>query len=219
MSFAIYEAWCRKAAIRYTGNIYLIAKKRKTPIYLTNEVFEHYKRTRATDEAFKKKFEQMSANRRSEVGGPGTSISLHSARSISVRQHGDTLAELTRRVEELSTQSSDTPIDEDAAYFEVVPKVKDRVYGLGSQATKRSGPQRIDIRDGVYVVDIQHLTTDRSSLGPHSFSQFAHLDDHQPEHLTDPRRELLKVRQQFLDDDEEFMLQLMSPTRPPPWQE
>ncbi|KAK9088427.1 hypothetical protein Scep_027509 [Stephania cephalantha] len=92
MSFAIYDAWCRKAAIRYTDNIYLIAKKRITPIYLTDEVFEHYKRMRATYEAFKKKSEQMSTNRKSEVGGSCTfGISLHSAGSISARQHGDTL--------------------------------------------------------------------------------------------------------------------------------
>ncbi|KAK9128313.1 hypothetical protein Syun_017110 [Stephania yunnanensis] len=55
MYFAIYDAWCRRAAIRYTGNIYLITKKRITPVYLTEEVFDHYKRMRATDEAFKKK--------------------------------------------------------------------------------------------------------------------------------------------------------------------
>ncbi|KAK9150288.1 hypothetical protein Syun_008597 [Stephania yunnanensis] len=57
----------------------------------TKEVFEHYKRKRTTDEAFKKKSEQMSMNRKSGVGGPGTGISLHSAGSISTRQHGDTL--------------------------------------------------------------------------------------------------------------------------------
>ncbi|KAK9157907.1 hypothetical protein Scep_004481 [Stephania cephalantha] len=156
MSFAIYDAWCRKATIRYTGNIYLIAKKRIAPIYLTDEVFEHYKRMRATDEAFKKKSEQMSTNRKSEMEGPGTGISLHSARSISARQHGDTLdkklkrrltrkemfrhlhthghdgqtfvdrrdAELTRRLEEMSTQTPDTSIDEDVVYLEVVPEVK-----------------------------------------------------------------------------------------------
>ncbi|KAK9140319.1 hypothetical protein Scep_010000 [Stephania cephalantha] len=157
MSFAIYDEWCRKAAIGYTSNIYLIAKKRITLIYLTKEVFEHYKRKRATDEAFKKKSEQMSTNKKSEVGGPGTGISLHSAGSISARQHGDMLekklkrhptreemfrhlhthghdgqtfvdqrsakidAELTRRLEEMSTQSPDTSIDEDAVYLEVVP--------------------------------------------------------------------------------------------------
>ncbi|KAK9147969.1 hypothetical protein Scep_006726 [Stephania cephalantha] len=156
MSFAIYDAWCRKAVIRYTGNIYLIAKKRISPIYLTDEVFEHYKRMRATNEAFKKKSE-MSTNRKSEVGGPDTGISLHSAGSISTRQHGDTLekklkrhptrkemfrhlhthghdgqtfvdqrsakidAELTRRLEEMSTQTPDTSIDEDVVYLEVVP--------------------------------------------------------------------------------------------------
>ncbi|KAK9158545.1 hypothetical protein Scep_005119 [Stephania cephalantha] len=79
MSFVIYEAWCWKAAIRYTGNIYLIEKKRISPIYLTDEVYEHYKRKRATDETFKKKSEQMSTNRKFEVGRPGTGISLHSA--------------------------------------------------------------------------------------------------------------------------------------------
>ncbi|KAK9126445.1 hypothetical protein Scep_015291 [Stephania cephalantha] len=130
---------------------------------------------RATDEAFKKKSEQMSTNRKSEVGGPGTGISLHSAGSISARQHGDTLekklqlrptrkemfrhlhthghdgqtfvdqrsakidAELTRRLEEMSTQTHDISIDEDAVYLEVVPEVKGRVYGLGSQA----GPQNV----------------------------------------------------------------------------
>ncbi|KAK9163640.1 hypothetical protein Syun_004542 [Stephania yunnanensis] len=64
-----------------------------------------------------------------------------------------------------------------------------------SPATTRSSPQREDIRDGVYVVDTQHLTTDRSPSDPHSYSQSAHLDDHQPEHWTDPRRELPEGRQ------------------------
>ncbi|KAK9120797.1 hypothetical protein Syun_018414 [Stephania yunnanensis] len=91
MSFTIYEAWCQKAAIQYTGNIYLIAKKRRTPIYLMAKVFQHYKKTRATDETFKKKSEQMNTNKRFEVGGSGTGISLHSVGSISARKHGDTL--------------------------------------------------------------------------------------------------------------------------------
>ncbi|KAK9105092.1 hypothetical protein Scep_021936 [Stephania cephalantha] len=174
MSFVIYDAWCRKAAIRYTGNIYLIAKNIISPIYLTDEMFEHYKRMRATDEAFKKKSEQMSTNRKSEVGGPSTGISLHSAGSISARQHGDTLekklkrhptrkemfrhlhthghdgqtfidqrsakidAELTQRMEEMSTQTPDTSIDEDDVYLEVVPEVKGRVYRLGSQDYHRT---------------------------------------------------------------------------------
>ncbi|KAK9092748.1 hypothetical protein Syun_027659 [Stephania yunnanensis] len=138
MSFAIYDAWCRKASIRYTGNIYLIAKKIISPIYLTDEVFEHYKRMRATDEAFKKKFEQMSMNRKSEVGGSGKGISLHSAGSISTRQHGDTLAELTQRLEEMSTQTPDTSIDEDVIYLELVPEVRGRVYRFGSRGYHRS---------------------------------------------------------------------------------
>ncbi|KAK9112047.1 hypothetical protein Scep_019566 [Stephania cephalantha] len=52
---------------------------------------------RATYEAFKKKSEQMSTNRKSEVGGSGTGISLHSAGSISARQHGDTLEKKLQR--------------------------------------------------------------------------------------------------------------------------
>ncbi|KAK9142371.1 hypothetical protein Syun_011771 [Stephania yunnanensis] len=78
--------------------IYLITKKRITPIYLTYEVFEHYKRKQATDETFKKS-EQISANKKSEVGGQA-------------------LAKLTRRLEEMSAQSPDTLIDEDKIYLE-----------------------------------------------------------------------------------------------------
>ncbi|KAK9140804.1 hypothetical protein Scep_010485 [Stephania cephalantha] len=47
-------------------------------------------------------------------------------------------AELTRRLEEMSTCTPDTSIDEDAVYLEVVPEVKGRVYGLGSQGCHRS---------------------------------------------------------------------------------
>ncbi|KAK9162824.1 hypothetical protein Syun_003726 [Stephania yunnanensis] len=132
MSFAIYDAWSQKAAIRYTGNIYLIAKKRITPIYLTDEVFEHYKRMRATYEAFKKKSKQMSTNKKSEVEGLG----IGEEASTSSYMEGD--AELTRRLEEMSTQTPDTLIDEDALYLEVVLEVKGRVYGLGSQGYHRS---------------------------------------------------------------------------------
>ncbi|KAK9128495.1 hypothetical protein Syun_017292 [Stephania yunnanensis] len=98
----------------------------------------------------------------SEVGGPGTGISLHSAekklqrrptwkemfRHLHTHGHdGQSFvdqrsakidAELTRRLEEISTQTPDTSIDEDAVYLEVVPEVKGRVYGLGSQGYHRS---------------------------------------------------------------------------------
>ncbi|KAK9166447.1 hypothetical protein Scep_001638 [Stephania cephalantha] len=46
-------------------------------------------------------------------------------------------AELTRRLEEMSTQTPDASIDEDAVFLEVVPEVKGRVYGLGSQGYHR----------------------------------------------------------------------------------
>ncbi|KAK9107375.1 hypothetical protein Syun_023386 [Stephania yunnanensis] len=47
-------------------------------------------------------------------------------------------AELTRRLEEMSTQTPDTSIDEDVVYLEVVTEVKGRVYSLGSQGYHRS---------------------------------------------------------------------------------
>ncbi|KAK9167003.1 hypothetical protein Scep_002194 [Stephania cephalantha] len=175
--------WLRWKVSNFTSTIEvnllkLVSDYRNENVSITcssvDEVFEHYKRKRATDEAFKKKSEQMSTNRKFEVGGSGTSISLHSAGSISARQHGDTLekklkrrptrkemfrhlhthghdgqtfvdqrsakidAELTWRLEEMSTQSPDTSIDEDVVYLEVVPEVKGRVYGLGSQGYHRS---------------------------------------------------------------------------------
>ncbi|KAK9111435.1 hypothetical protein Scep_018954 [Stephania cephalantha] len=165
MSFVLCEAWCRKAAIRYNGNIYSIAKKRITPIYLTDEVFEHYKRKRATDEAFKKKSEQMSANNKSEVGGSGTGILLHSAGTIFARQHGDTLAELTWRLEEMSTQSPDTSIDEDVVYLEVMPEVKVSVYGLGSQGYHR-------------IISSREASSSRGpAYGPHELEELQR--DHQ----------------------------------------
>ncbi|KAK9098981.1 hypothetical protein Syun_026026 [Stephania yunnanensis] len=160
ISFAIYEAWCREAAIRYTGNIYLIANKKITPIYLTEEVFEHYKRKRAKDEAFKKKSEQMSANRKFEVGGPGTGISLHSAGTISARQNGDTL-------KEMSTQSTDTSIDEDAVYLELVPEVKGRVYELRSQGYHRiisSREASSSRRPAYWPYELEELQRDHQKL-------------------------------------------------------
>ncbi|KAK9088294.1 hypothetical protein Scep_027376 [Stephania cephalantha] len=96
MSFAIYDVWCRKASI--STRQYISHREEKNNTYLLNEeVFEHYKRMRATDETFKKKYEQMSTNRKSEVGGSSTGISLHSAGSISTRQHGDTLEKKLQR--------------------------------------------------------------------------------------------------------------------------
>ncbi|KAK9120701.1 hypothetical protein Syun_018318 [Stephania yunnanensis] len=108
----------------------------------------------------------MSSNRKSKVGGPGTGISLHSAGSISARQHADTLEKKLQRrptwkemfrhlhthghdgqsfVDQRSAKIDrrfpprpDTSIDEDAVYLEVVPEVKGRVYGLGSQGYHRS---------------------------------------------------------------------------------
>ncbi|KAK9107549.1 hypothetical protein Syun_023560 [Stephania yunnanensis] len=289
MSFAIYDAWCRKAAIWYMGNIYLIAKKRITPIYLTDEVFKHYKRMRATDEAFKKKSEQMSTNRKSEVGGPTLvfrCIALEVylldivvtswKRSFNVVPHGrrcfntstpmamttklSSIRDLRKLIlEEMSTQTPDTSIDEDVVYLEVVPEVKGRVYGLGSQGYHRSislgeasssrgpvyGPheleklqqdhqrlqeillkERMEKQEQMQKDKMEHQEEnremhDRLSLtersGPQSddqpghlttditYSQSAHLDDHQPGHRTNPCRRMSEDQRHLLDDHDEYV--------------
>ncbi|KAK9081458.1 hypothetical protein Syun_030782 [Stephania yunnanensis] len=94
-------------------------------------------------------------------------------------------AELTRRLEEMSTQTPDTSIDEDAAYLEVVPEVKGRdwlarmeallMQHLGirphvpptprtppSPGTERSGPQSDD-HPGNLMTEIAHS----QSVHPH----------------------------------------------------
>ncbi|KAK9092592.1 hypothetical protein Syun_027503 [Stephania yunnanensis] len=69
-------------------------------------------------------------------------------------------------VEELSTQSPDTPIDEDAVYFEVVPEVKGHVYGLGSQSYHR------------HISSLREASSSRGpAYGPHELKEL--LRDHQ----------------------------------------
>ncbi|KAK9166859.1 hypothetical protein Scep_002050 [Stephania cephalantha] len=89
-------------------------------------------------------------------------------------------AELTRRLEEISTQSPDTSIDEDAVYLEVVPKVKGRVYELRSQ-----GYHRI-ISSG------EASSSRRPSYGPHELEELQR--DHQRSQET-----LLKERMEQQD--------------------
>ncbi|KAK9086814.1 hypothetical protein Syun_029208 [Stephania yunnanensis] len=149
MSFAIYDAWCRRAAIRYTGNIYLKAKKRITPVYLTEEVFDHYKRMRATDEEKKLQRRPTWKEMFRHLHTHG-----HDGQSFVDQRSAKIDAELTRRLEEISTQTPDTSIDEDVVYLEVVPEVKGRVYGLGSQGYHRSissGGSELISRTGVRI--------------------------------------------------------------------
>ncbi|KAK9089157.1 hypothetical protein Scep_028239 [Stephania cephalantha] len=73
-----------------------------------------------------------------------------------------------------------------------------------SPVTERSRPHSDDQRG--------HLTTD---IAP---SQFAHPDDHQPGHWTDPHISLPEDQRHLLDDHDEFMSQLTPPPRPPPRQ-
>ncbi|KAK9154999.1 hypothetical protein Sjap_002479 [Stephania japonica] len=130
LSWRVYYAWLRKAAKRYTDNVYKMFHRRHAPAYLTDEVFQNYKKMRESDD-FKEKSAKMSANRMTENGGPGTGISLHNCGSISATEHKRTLANITRRMEELA-QTQETPIDENAIYLQVVKPGKGQVYGLGS---------------------------------------------------------------------------------------
>ncbi|KAK9121156.1 hypothetical protein Syun_018773 [Stephania yunnanensis] len=108
-----------------------------------------------SDETFKKKSEQTSSNRKLEVGGPGTGISLHSAGSNPLDsmekklQRRPTWKEIFRYLHthghdgqsfidqrsakiDIGGDVPDTSIDEDAIYLEMVPEVKGRVNELGS---------------------------------------------------------------------------------------
>ncbi|KAK9137707.1 hypothetical protein Sjap_008301 [Stephania japonica] len=131
LSWRVCYAWLRKAVKRYTDNVYKMVHRRHAPAYLMDEVFQNYKKMRKSDD-FKEKSAKMSANRMTEKGGLGTEILLHNCGSISATEHKRTLAKITRRMEELG-QTQETPIDENAVYFQVVKSVKGRVYGLGSQ--------------------------------------------------------------------------------------
>ncbi|KAK9168362.1 hypothetical protein Syun_000502 [Stephania yunnanensis] len=65
----------------------------------------------------------------------------------------------------MSTQTLDTSIDEDVVYFDVVPEVKGRVYGLGSQGYHRS----ISLGDG--------SSSRGPAYGPHELEELH--QDHQ----------------------------------------
>ncbi|KAK9157548.1 hypothetical protein Scep_004122 [Stephania cephalantha] len=64
----------------------------------------------------------------------------------------------------MSTQTPDTSIDEDVVYLEVVPEVKGRVYGLGSQGYHRS------------ISSMGASSSRRPAYGPHE------LEELQPDH-------------------------------------
>ncbi|KAK9167369.1 hypothetical protein Scep_002560 [Stephania cephalantha] len=58
----------------------------KKHAYASAEIFDHYKKMCSTPD-FKKKSERASKNRRTETGGPGTGIAVHTGGSISIYQH------------------------------------------------------------------------------------------------------------------------------------
>ncbi|KAK9116376.1 hypothetical protein Sjap_015323 [Stephania japonica] len=91
LSWRVYYAWLRKVAKRYNDNVYKTVYRRHALAYLTDEVFQNYKKMQESDD-FKEKSAKMSANRMAEKGDPGTSISLYNCGSISATEHKRTLA-------------------------------------------------------------------------------------------------------------------------------
>ncbi|KAK9088039.1 hypothetical protein Syun_030433 [Stephania yunnanensis] len=89
---AIREAYDRQIATRYADFISKMCSKDKKPANVSTEIFNHYKKMRSTPD-FKKKSERASKNRRTETGGPGTGIAVHTGGSISIYQHAERLAE------------------------------------------------------------------------------------------------------------------------------
>ncbi|KAK9107301.1 hypothetical protein Syun_023312 [Stephania yunnanensis] len=69
-----------------------MCSKDKKPAHVSAEIFDHYKKMQSTPD-FKKKSERASKNRRTEIGGPGTRITVHISGLISIYQHAEKLAE------------------------------------------------------------------------------------------------------------------------------
>ncbi|KAK9139824.1 hypothetical protein Scep_009505 [Stephania cephalantha] len=69
-----------------------MCSKDKKLAHVSAEIFDDYKKMRSTPD-FKKKSERASKNRRTETGGPGTGIAVHTGGSISIYQHVEKLAE------------------------------------------------------------------------------------------------------------------------------
>ncbi|KAK9098329.1 hypothetical protein Syun_025374 [Stephania yunnanensis] len=64
--------------------------------YTTQEIFDSFKKMCSTPE-FKARFEQCSKNRKSNKGGPGIRIYVHTCGSISIKQHYERLAKILGR--------------------------------------------------------------------------------------------------------------------------
>ncbi|KAK9083278.1 hypothetical protein Scep_029749 [Stephania cephalantha] len=63
-----------------------MCSKDKKHAHVSAEIFDHYKKMWSTHD-FKKKSERASKNQRTETGGPGTGIAVHTGGSISIDQH------------------------------------------------------------------------------------------------------------------------------------
>ncbi|KAK9085619.1 hypothetical protein Sjap_026030 [Stephania japonica] len=118
--------------------------------------------------------------------------------------------ELARRVEELSTQSSDTLVNEDAVYLEVVKPVKGRVYGLGSQGSYR------------HIISSGEASSSRSpAYGPYEFEELQRDHRRLQELLLKEqmeRRDSDRVNQDRLQHMEALLMQQFGfrPSIPPP---
>ncbi|KAK9137881.1 hypothetical protein Sjap_008475 [Stephania japonica] len=76
-----YGAYERKAKVRYKALINKLLTEGERPIYVTEEAWRRYVENWESDD-FKARSKIASSNRRTEKGGPGTSMSKHTGGSI-----------------------------------------------------------------------------------------------------------------------------------------
>ncbi|KAK9099284.1 hypothetical protein Syun_026329 [Stephania yunnanensis] len=83
----------------------------------------------------------------------------------------------------MSTQSPNTLIHEDAVYLEVVPKIKGRVYGLGSQGYHR-------------IISSREASSSQGpAYGPHELEELQRDHQRPQETLLNERMELKEQMQ------------------------
>ncbi|KAK9155366.1 hypothetical protein Sjap_002846 [Stephania japonica] len=131
----IRAAYDRLAGIRYTALMHKLKKKRVQPVYVIDEAWRRYLEYWESED-FLARSSQATANRNTEVEGPGTGPSKHSGGSVSFVTTQERLAP-----EEMSGAHPATPdqsVDDEAVYLNVAGECpKGRVYGLGSLGRKK----------------------------------------------------------------------------------
>ncbi|KAK9102906.1 hypothetical protein Sjap_020160 [Stephania japonica] len=131
----IRAAYDRLAGIRYTALMHKLKKKRVQPVYVIDEAWRRYLEYWESED-FLARSSQATANRNTEVEGPGTGPSKHSGGSVSFVTTQERLA--PEEMSELTCATPDQSVDDEAVYLNVAGECpKGRVYGLGSLRRKK----------------------------------------------------------------------------------